>query len=778
MHVINLDPNTVTVGWTVARLPAAIEPAHDGLSGSFFAKATFRLVPDGVAVPWPDGALPLSGDVPFDGDLLQGIAYASDMVPYKPRADFAVVGTAHPPAGDATMFEVTTRIGTHWKSLVVFGARPWEPHFFSRRLTPGAARPAEPTPLRYQAAWGGPDCEANPIGRGDHTPGAPVIEMGPLTRNHARGRHETPAGFAPLPPMWPVRQRKTGTYGDEWNTRRWPWLPEDFDFSFYNATPPDQWFERHPVGDEECVFTNLHPTIPEYRTSLPAVRPRMVLSQLIRGALDFREVPLRLDTLWFDMDREQAVIVWRGHVPVVSVKLKEAKHLLVLLEPLREPGRSFTDLVAVIAAKTAPPPPRPRPAGGESPSHKLAAIKARLAAAGAAASASLAAAKAKAEARRDEALAGASPAVAARASTAAPVAPAARLASLTAAADRLASTPGVAPEHQAAVAAAIEAARRRAAAPPKRPPRPPAKPSAFDPRRARAKGAVNADLRGRSLAGLDLSGIDFTGANLCEAILTGANLASANLSRAALAGANLEGVNLTGAILDGADLKGCAVGGIVLEKASLHRASLAGLDLAGANLAGAKGRSVDFTAANLERARACDADFTRGMFTKARLGGADFSRGVLAAANLDAVEAWAVDFSGADLRNMRAGGGADFSGGVCERARAEGSAWRGARLDGVTFDRATLRRAVFTDARLVGARFDRADLREAVFEDADLESVVLTHANLMRADFTGADLTHAVLDGANLFEAAFRETVLDGATWVDARVARTRLAPL
>ena len=71
--------------------------------------------------------------------------------------------------------------------------------------------------------------------------------------------------------------------------------------------------------------------------------------------------------------------------------------------------------------------------------------------------------------------------------------------------------------------------------------------------------------------------------------------------------------------------------------------------------------------------------------------------------------------------------------------------------------------------------FDRCDLLQAGFEDAILEEAILTNANLMRANFTGANLTGAQLDGSSLYEAIFRDTQLEGATWRDANIKKTRL---
>ncbi len=58
-----------------------------------------------------------------------------------------------------------------------------------------------------------------------------------------------------------------------------------------------------------------------------------------------------------------------------------------------------------------------------------------------------------------------------------------------------------------------------------------------------------ADLSGRLLSGLDLSGVDFKGANLNGAVLKGANLAGADLSNTNLDLAIMRGANLAGARL-------------------------------------------------------------------------------------------------------------------------------------------------------------------------------------------------------------------------------------
>jgi hypothetical protein len=48
------------------------------------------------------------------------------------------------------------------------------------------------------------------------------------------------AGFGPLGRTWTPRVQHTGTYNQRWLDERWPHLPQDFDFSYWNCAPRDQ----------------------------------------------------------------------------------------------------------------------------------------------------------------------------------------------------------------------------------------------------------------------------------------------------------------------------------------------------------------------------------------------------------------------------------------------------------------------------------------------------------------------------------------------------------
>ena len=128
MRLFNLHPDLVAVGWVVGQLADSVKPVIPGLTGSFFVKSTYRMQPEAAPVPWPEKPLAAAGDKPIDGDIINGLAYASDFVPYKPRADFALIGTAHPPPGRvAGVFTASATVDALRKEVAVFGPRKWVP---------------------------------------------------------------------------------------------------------------------------------------------------------------------------------------------------------------------------------------------------------------------------------------------------------------------------------------------------------------------------------------------------------------------------------------------------------------------------------------------------------------------------------------------------------------------------------------------------------------------------------------------------------------------------
>jgi hypothetical protein len=340
MKITNLSGGVLTQGWMVSGLSPRITSGYSGLSATFMLKATFKLRHGDLPVPWEKGPELISGDLPIGKNKKKGLGYASDYAPYKQCADFSIVGTAYPPSIQSKSFLAKVTVGTVSRAVGVIGERIWESGVFTDR--PGPASRAKPTTLSYDNAWGGIEDKLNPLGMGRDGDKMALLEI-PDSPVQDRNEAKYPALFAPMPADCPLRKSKQGTYDDEWLKNRWPWLPEDFDYSFYNAAPPSQWFPEFPVGDEELFFENMHPEIPVYKSRLPGIRARCFISRVVNWEAglpeeskkrEFREVTLKLDTIWADLDQEQLILVWRGNTPCDSIKFYDIEHLVTAMEPL------------------------------------------------------------------------------------------------------------------------------------------------------------------------------------------------------------------------------------------------------------------------------------------------------------------------------------------------------------------------------------------------------------------------------------------------------------
>ncbi len=194
----------------------------------------------------------------------------------------------------------------------------------------------------------------------------------------------------------------------------------------------------------------------------------------------------------------------------------------------------------------------------------------------------------------------------------------------------------------------------------------------------------HADLHGRSLRDLDLSGLDFSGADLAGANLFGAKLAKAKFVRADLRNANLNLSWLIGADFTDADLADASLVAPVVAQ---------GLDAV-------KGEIPIFKGANFTGARV-QARFTGGSLQGAKFDGADISAHLnnqsmgLMHTEMGNAKAQGVDFSHTDMGHVDLSfadlEGANFSGADLSRADLTGADCRdatfaGANLDGTEMD--------------------------------------------------------------------------------------------
>jgi uncharacterized protein YjbI with pentapeptide repeats len=330
-----------------AYIPGRINfPGH---SLTLIVKGTFDLSYGRNAVPSEEQHYPTGDEFyPDDVDMQGSCRYESDFAYFKPKTDLLLSGHCHSPNGKPVpACQVKFQVGSHQKILNVFGDRQWK-----RSL--GLKTISNPVPftrieLRYENSFGGEEYQKNPVGKGfskqetEEGKNAillPNIEDPKNLIGSSRSRPE-PEGFGPLGRMWQQRFSKLGTYKDRWLKERWPWFAADFDYGYFNAASPDMQVEGYLRGDEELYFENLHPIHPKVTSRLPGLRIRCFLNQQNNNhanQTDFREVKMKLDTLWADTDEEKLVLVWRGSAEVQSEEFEEVRHAFIMAEPLeRQP---------------------------------------------------------------------------------------------------------------------------------------------------------------------------------------------------------------------------------------------------------------------------------------------------------------------------------------------------------------------------------------------------------------------------------------------------------
>jgi uncharacterized protein YjbI with pentapeptide repeats len=733
------------------------KPPRDSIT--VIVKATFELVPDGPARMRAE-ADPPTGDVHWDDDPDKSLAYASDFAFFKPKADVTVTGHAHAPGGSAAACRVTLRFGEGpsriERALHVLGDRVWQ-RALAVALSPTEPAPFEAMPLVYERAFGGPSHGANPLGTSaDRLPNLEDPErpiVGP-------GDTPPPACFAPVPPTFPPRTGKLGTYDARWLTTRWPYFPEDFDWAHFQSAPTAQqvgWLQ----GDEPFEITGMRRDHPLVRGRLPGKRVQCFAQHTESSGGALREILLRLDTAAFDMDRMKLSLVWRGLYEVSDEEAPEIATLLVTTSDLRDPAITlegaqdrlrvaWTPKEPVAMEEPEPPPANDVAPEEQEPDPAIARLEAEQAE--------------REKALLDELRAKGIP-VDDPVEPPPPEDPRVLV-------DRLRAA-GM-PDEEADELLGVLTGKVDEENKPADLPEPGIRERVIEMLRD------GDPLDGEDLAGGDLSDLDFTGFSLERVNLQNANLRrslflGANLANAQMAKADLTDADLTDARLHGADLTGSTINGARFEAA----------EIAHADFSKASGARSDFRRARGDRPSFVGADLTEGSFAAAALPSADFTR-----ATLDRAVFEDASLSEVRLYDVRSEGGR-FDRAKMPEARANdawlvqcslrsieasSSEWEGATLDGSTFLGSALAGAGFARTSCHGTVLSAADLRGARFRRAKLANAKLVKANLMRATFERADLTKADLRMANLHEAEVWKATLDGADLDLAIVTQSKLA--
>lgn len=309
-HVTNRTPFKVNL----AVLPdlAGVDSVLTIVKGTFTLNASTPLAEEQVAISFVDE---------WHGEPgTSSVRVPSDVSIGKPGTDLLLVGTACAP-GDrpSWQMDVLFAVGPVVKTIRVFGDRVWN------STGAGAAvswvTPFVRMPLVWERAFGGVDETnagtiaepRNPVGRGFRSnsstrslSGLPLPNLeDPSALISSWTDRPAPVAFGPTGRHWLPRQTFAGTYDENWNKTRAPYLPSDFDPRFFHAAPSGLATTTHLRGGE---IVNVRGVVPEgdIHFALPALR--IQATYRFDAGVEIREAAL--DTVLVESDARRFIIVW------------------------------------------------------------------------------------------------------------------------------------------------------------------------------------------------------------------------------------------------------------------------------------------------------------------------------------------------------------------------------------------------------------------------------------------------------------------------------------
>ena len=313
--MLQFKNKTPFVGTVVVTLdPDGVESMYTVIKGTFDLARTPR--------PLAEQAPIVAADEFHDDPLTSSIALPSDVSLMKPGTDVVVLGNAHAPYHRPTTgMDVRVQVGTLDKTVRVTGDRRWV-----QSATGYAATFPEPftlMPLVWERAFGGRDetehglvvDARNPVGTGFRdTKGDTAIDGTPLPNVEDPNDQVTswkqrpaPACFAPVARHWEPRRLFAGTYDEEWEQQRAPFLPLDFDPRFFQFAPAGLSSPTPLRGGEVVRIWGMTPdTALEF--ALPTTAPEVVY-RLDTGS---ESRPALLDAVIIRPDAGQLHLVWRA----------------------------------------------------------------------------------------------------------------------------------------------------------------------------------------------------------------------------------------------------------------------------------------------------------------------------------------------------------------------------------------------------------------------------------------------------------------------------------
>lgn len=295
--------------------------------GVLVLRGTFEIIPGKPLKPIPKQEPIVMADQYHGEPGKSSLRMENNLAPYKPKSDIHLDAVAHAPGGQPrAAWRVAVEVGKLKKELAVTGPRFWTKSALGWSLSHPLAVPQ--VPIRYEAAYGGTwqlgkeigVFPHNSVGAGfvnkkalDESKPVPAPTILPMEMPTPEMNKDIKVeGLGPISPPWQPRLQYAGTFDAVWERTRWPDLPENFKFDFYNSAHPDLIYPGFLQGNESVRVINLTPagelafTLPDY---LLAMLYRFEDGQLAPA-------PMQLDTVHLDLPTMRAHLVWRGLYPL------------------------------------------------------------------------------------------------------------------------------------------------------------------------------------------------------------------------------------------------------------------------------------------------------------------------------------------------------------------------------------------------------------------------------------------------------------------------------
>jgi hypothetical protein len=294
-----------------------IDTAFTIVKGTFTLEAQPRIADEQIPVTMASEH--------YDDPATSSIKRPSDISIEKPGTDVVLIGNAHALRDSPVrVHDVSLTVGSLHKTVRVFGNRRWEGNGATYVAT--APEPFVVMPLVWERAFGGKDRTEsgerretrNPVGTGFRTGSGLDLVDGLALPNLedpadliTSWKHTpAPAGFGPIGPHWEPRRSYAGTYDEQWQTTRAPYLPADFDPRFLLVAPPGLASSAGLRGGEPV---DLRGVTPEGIVQFQLPAPRLRVQFYIDGKPNER--PARLDTVILEPTERRFSMVWRASMP-------------------------------------------------------------------------------------------------------------------------------------------------------------------------------------------------------------------------------------------------------------------------------------------------------------------------------------------------------------------------------------------------------------------------------------------------------------------------------